>query len=69
VNNNPSSIALCQGGYQSERQVSLDIELNKGSYFLIPTTFYPTKHLKYFIIIWHQMIDSTANAIEVTELN
>lgn len=68
MNNVPSSLALCQGGYQSERQVSLDIELNRGSYFLIPTTFYPHKHLKYFLTVWHQTTDPNTDAVEITEL-
>jgi len=62
------SIALCQGGYQLERQVSLEIELEKGSYFLLPTTFYPKKHLNYYITIWHKMVNGSARAIEIFEV-
>lgn len=62
------SIALCQGGYQIERQVSLEVELERGSYYLVPTTFYPKTHLNYYITIWHKMVNGNTRTIEVFEV-
>ncbi|MDR3548103.1 MAG: hypothetical protein P4M11_07560 [Candidatus Pacebacteria bacterium] len=63
--NFPESIGLCAGGYQSERQVSLDIRLDRGRYFLVPSTYYPQKHLQYILIVWHQAAN---RALVISEL-
>ena len=65
--NFPKPIGLCAGGYQAERQVSLDIILKKGDYFLIPTTFYPEKHLKYVLMVWHKL-DKDRKLLTISEL-
>jgi len=42
--------------------------LNKGNYFLIPTTFNPGIHIEYYLIIWYQKIDDNNENVKIFEL-
>ena len=43
------------GGYQEERQVSLEIDLEPDDYIILPTTFSPDINAKFNLTVWSAM--------------
>ena len=61
-----NSISTNYGGYLKCKIISLDINLAKGKYILIPTTFYPSVHYNFLLRIW--IVREHSDKIKINKL-